>query len=573
MPSGGFLLQVALDSSCVVNLLSTREQSPPDLLRLVRLAMDGRIRVNVTPILDLEVPVGDDDDVVERRGYIRQNLDQFPVSEISESRRDERDQLAEKLLRLLWPNVTPGSRKHANSLRDCKHIASHRICGGDLFVTLDEELTTKARAHASEVGIEVLSPADAVRRVLPASGTPRSRSWNPVVRRAQRDDRGEIKQLLAPIRDSYDDFDAWLGKALGEKEMWVAQLDDRIGAVAVWSKKTETTVKLATFFVGDDHQRKGLGPHLLFHQLRHWIDQGFTKVFVTVSSERLDALAFFLLYGFRIEGSSARRYKSDAVEFVLAKHLFYEVVQDDDLDRFLTEVGHQVFDLPEDPKVRASRSWFLPPSFGGLQAIRRSDGSVERVEVRRGDEVGRTLTVSELEELVYPARLALRERKAFMVPIMPHWADRMMHVPRPQGQLFASKDKLALRTDNTYYGHPYYADMDLNGAPALFYVSQPDKLVAGFARIVERVIAEPEDLFLRFDRLGVYGLEDIRGHVKTRGPLAGCAMAIRFAWWVPFPNRVGLEELRSMGLHHPQHIEAIDYSAYERLLAAGGVTW
>ena len=568
------MFQFTLDTSCVVNLLSAREQSPPALLRLVRLALDSRLHLGVTDVVDDEVPRGDGEEEVQRRAYIRQKLRQFPVTSISPSRSAERDALAEEFLGVLWPNVEDGSRKHGNSLRDCSHLACHRICGRDLFVTLDQELARKAQAHADKLAVAVLGPAEALARVEPEPPSPvGAGAWDPVVRRAKEDDRGEIKALLAPIRDSYDDFDAWLGGALTKKELWVAQLDDRIGAVAVWSKKTETTVKLATFFVGDDYRGRALGPHLLFHQLRHWIGMGISKVFVTVSSERLEALTFFLDYGFRIEGSSARRYKSTAVEFILAKHLFYEVVADEDLDTFLGEVGRQVFDLPAHPQVRASRSWFLPPSFGALSPARDDSGGVSHVEVLREGEVGRQMSISELEELVYPARFALHGRKAYMIPIMPQWADRLMHVPRRQVSMFSSNDKLALRTDNTYYGHPFYVDEDICEAPALFYVSRPDKMVAGFARIVERTIAEPEDLYLRYERTGIYGLDDIRGHVKKSGSLRGCAMAIRFAWWVPFPNPVGLNELRAMGLHHPQHIEAIDYADYEMLLEAGGVTW
>lgn len=568
------MLQLTLDTSCVVNLLSARERSPPALLRLVRLALDSRVQVGVTDVVDDEVPQGDGQEAIRRRAYIRQKLRLFPVTAISESRIAERDALAERFLVVLWPNVEDGSRKHGNSLRDCRHLASHRVCGRDIFVTLDQELARKAQAHAETLDVVVLGPVEALELAEPVPvSSPSAGPWNPVVRRAGEDDRGEIKALLAPIRDSYDDFDAWLGGALTKKELWVAQLDQSIGAVAVWSKKTETTVKLATFFVGDDYRGRALGPHLLFHQLRHWIGMRVSKVFVTVSSERLDALTFFLDYGFRIEGSSARRYKSTAVEFILAKHLFYEVVPEESLDKFLNKISRQVFDLPGHPKVRASRSWFLPPSFGALSPVTDSTDVVSHVEVLRNGEVAREMSISELEELVYPARFALHGRKAYMIPIMPQWADRLMRVPRPQMSMFASKDKLALRTDNTYYCHPFYMDADIRDAPALFYVSNPDKMVAGFARIVDRTLAEPEDLYLRFERTGIYGLDDIRGHVKKTGEWQGCAMAIRFAWWVPFPNPVGLDQLRAMGLHHPQHIEAIDYADYEKLLMAGGVTW
>jgi len=567
------LTLVTLDTSCVVSLISTREKCPPELLRLVRLAMDGQINVCVTEIVDKEVPQDGGESAIQRRAYIRSKLAQFPETRISSSRSAQRDELAQRFLGILWPNAEGNSRGYEHSKRDCLHLACHRLCGGDLFVTLDKGLARKARTHADELGIVVLEPAGALQRVedqTPSAGA--DGVWDPVVRRALEDDRGDVKDLLNPVRASYDDFDSWLGSALQGKEVWVAQLNGCIGAVAVWSKKTDTTIKLATFFVGDDHRGRALGPHLLFHQLRHWIDMKISKVFVTVSSERLDALTFFLAYGFRIEGTSARRYKSTAVEFILAKHLFYEVVTDERVVEFLEQVGSQIFDLPTHQSVRNARNWFLPPSFGALRLAHDDSGSVTHVDVFREDGVARSIAISELEELLYPARFALRGRKAYMIPIKPQWADRLMDIPRHQLTMLGSRDGLALRTDNTYYCHPYFAGHELCEAPALFYVSSPDQIVAGFARIVERTIAEPEDLFLKYERTGIYGLDEIRRHIKKSGPDQGCAMAIRFAWWVPFPRPVGLKELRAMGLHHPQHIEAIDYADYEKLLAAGGVT-
>lgn len=568
------MLQVTLDTSCVVNLLSVREQSDPALLRLMRLALDSRVHIAVTEVVDDEVPEGDGREEVQRRAYARQNLQQFPVVRITSPGRAECDVLASEFLAVLWPNAAEGSGKYENSLQDSRHLACHRMCGRDIFITRDLKLLRKAQAHRDKLGVEVLAPVETLARVEPEPSSSSSvDEWDPVVRPARDEDRGKIKALLAPIRGSYDDFDAWLGGALTKKELWIAELDENVGAVAVWSKKTEATVKLATFFVGDDYRGRALGPHLLFHQLRHWIGLRISKVFVTVSSERLEALSFFLDYGFRIEGVSARRYKSTAVEFILAKHLFYEVVADDKFDAFTRELGAQVFDLPAHSDVRSAASWFLPPNYGELSPIRDRKGAVTHVEVVCNDENRRQISLAQLEELVYPARLSLHGRKAYMIPIRRAWADRLMHLPDKQMPLLKNKDKLALRTDNTYYCHPCYEKLDVCGAPALFYVSGRDKMVAGFARIVERRIDEPEELYLRYERSGIYSLDDIRGHMKKSGPRQGCSMAIRFAWWVPFAAPVSLEQLRGMGLHHPQRIQAIDYADYEMLLEAGGVNW
>ena len=155
-------MNLALDTSCVVNLLSPDERPKPELVAVLREAMLNRVRISVTPIVDVEISRGDADPSrpADHRPNIRASLQQFPVARISPEREAERDAIAQQLLALLWPNVTPGSRKHGNSLRDCKHLASHRLCGGDAFVTLDEELHKKASRLADEMGLAVLSPSD-----------------------------------------------------------------------------------------------------------------------------------------------------------------------------------------------------------------------------------------------------------------------------------------------------------------------------------------------------------------------------------------------------------------------------
>jgi hypothetical protein len=101
-------------------------------------------------------------------------------------------------------------------------------------------------------------------------------------------------------------------------------------------------------------------------------------------------------------------------------------------------------------------------------------------------------------------------------------------------------------------------------------------MVAGFARILDCRIAEPEDLFVEFGDIGVYRLENIKSHVDQRpgGRYAGCAMALRFAWWVPFKTPVDLGTLRSdFEMEHPQTVTPIPHVTYERLLGTGGIDW
>jgi len=568
--------RLALDTSCVVNLLTPAEDVDGDLLRIIRLGTEARTRLIVTPLVDIEVPGGDVGTPGDGEpSFVRSRLAMFAEEPVSEERRRERDELGRRYHELLWPNANPESNGWEHQRRDCLHLASLKLLGGGVFVTLDERLRKKARRSNEELGCLVCSPAEVVASI-PASPRHSKDRYGAVVRRAKTDDGDAVARLMDPIRSSYPNFDAWKTKALGEKNAFIGVFDGEVAGISVWSAKDDRVVKLSTFYVGDDHQGRGLGPHLLFHQLRLWVTEGYEKVYVTVSSERLHALEFFLQYGFRIEGASMRRYKAGSTEFVLAKHLFYEEIDDDGLVPFLDRLSREVFELPDHARVRSARSWFMPPRQRSFEPVRDTELSVRGVAVVEDGQTVDTLGLNELEELVYPARLSLGERTAFIIPIQPSWADALMEIPRAQGSLFPNADKLRLRTDNAYFCAPRFGPERLNGSPVLFYVSQTDKAVAGFARILECRVAPPDDLFAEFGDIGILGLNAIREHARSPGDgrYAGKAMALRFAWWVPFERPVGLDELRSeFAMSHPQTITSVPYTTYGQILKKGGIAW
>lgn len=573
-----FPTRIALDTSCVINLLSPSEEPDPDLLRLVRIATEGRTRLIVTPIVHLEVPAeGDSADTrsLEAQQFIRKRLGMFAEDPISPERRAERDALGERFHGLLWPNAQPGSRTSEHGRMDCLHLASLKLLGGGVFVTLDAKLMRKAENHAQALGCEILLPCDVIRRI-PTPSPARRADPGAVVRQARPDDAEAVTLLMAPIRSAYPNFDAWCSRALQEKHAFIGLFDGQVAGISVWSPKDDRVVKLSTFYVGDDFQGRGLGPHLLFHQLRLWVEHRYEKVFVTVSSERLHALEFFLGYGFRIEGAATRRYKAGATEIILSKHLFYDEVKDDDLDDFLGRLSRDVFSLPKSKWVQASDNWFIPPRQREVRGLRDGRGHVEGVGMFEDGKLCSRMSLHDMEEIIYPARLAVSGREAFLIPIRPAWADAMMEVSRSQGTLFPNTDKLRLRTDNAYYCSPRIGAERLTGSPALFYVSTPDKVVAGVARILDCQVALPEVLFLEFGDIGVYGLKNIKEHVPRSGSgqYAGKAMALRFAWWVPFPLPVPLEQLKSrFGISHPQTITPISYEIYTKIMLAGGLDW
>lgn len=567
-----------LDTSCALNLLKSDEQPDEDLLRLIRLGLSSRLQIRITATALEEVDSGLSSGQ-ESRPNVRKRLEQFPVSNVSPERRAERDHKTAELLALLWPNVQVGSGNYDNCLRDCQHLAAHYLCAGSVFVTRDTTLRRKAQHQELRTGVRILNPTEALACEETASNRNGSNNQAPdiAVRSARDDDAAEIKRLLDPLKDRYPDFDGWLNKTLHDPGTVVnlGVVESNIAGIAVWKPKDSRVVKLSTFFVGSEYRSEGLGQHLLFHQMRAWIARGYEKAIVTVSGGLSDLLPFFMRYGFRIEGASTRRYQAGETEMVLAKHFFYERIDDTSRDGFAQRLAKEVYSLPQRQDVRDPDNWFSPPAVMSTDDVAWSNESVPVLNLHdpRTNQA-RTLSVSELEEMFYPARFAFAGRSAYLIPIQPRWADRLMSIKRPQGKLFADPaDKLLLRTDNAYYCSPRYQPDDLKGAPVLFYVSSPDMVIAGMGRILECRVAEPEDLFIDFSDLGIYGLNEIRQHIVKIGPRKGQAMGLKFGWWVPFSTPIGKDKLTDFGTAYPQTITAISYAKFENLVNAGGISW
>jgi N-acetylglutamate synthase-like GNAT family acetyltransferase len=563
----------SLDTSCVLNLLNPDEPIDDALVKLLRLGLLGVVHLFVTDACPKEVAAAQ----AGRRAEIAKRASMLPVLELAAERTLDRDRLAQQFFSQLWPNSSGTSKMADHGRRDCEHLASHVLSDAAAFVTRDVRLLDKVRAKAPHPRLVVLSAAEALQKAEASQPKPLSfatRSFG--VRRATTNDRDAIKALLDPVRRDYHDFDGWLRATLDDPRT-IVNLGVVNGATiegaAIWKPKDDRTAKLSTFYMRPEARKLGLGQHLLFHCLRQWVEKKVERAYVTASATHEDIISFCLAFGFRIEGAAQRRYASGDTELVLTKHLMYERVTDDAIPAWLERTASTVFSVHPNTPSCASKNWFIPPAHAARKATWNED---ERAMVL-ADEGGaglQVLGIREVEDLFYPIRFPLAGRSAYVVPIQPQWADRMMDMPRRQEALFRVADKLMLRIDNAYYCAPVYADDDLEGAPIIFYVSSPTSALTGIARVITRVVAEPEDLFLRFGQLGIYSLEEIRRHVATRGSQAGSAMAMHFGWWLPFAQPLALERLSDFGMKgHPQRTLRIGYDQFEAMMRAGGIEW
>ncbi|MBW4616494.1 MAG: GNAT family N-acetyltransferase [Desmonostoc vinosum HA7617-LM4] len=569
-----------IDTSCVLNLLNTHESVDQELVVLLKFGFMDAVKLVVTEQLSAEV-IGN---AGNQRPEIAQRIGILPVHSVSPQRCAERDSLAQNLFQKFWSNAVPGSGNAEHGYRDCLHLASHKLCGGNVFVTRDETLRKKVRTHGGSFGIITLSPTEAVARIqhelLPLAQTEVS---SPVIRLSQADDKDALKNLLEPLKNFYLDFDNWLSKTLNDQNarINIASIENNpISAIAIWKKKDQLTAKLSLFYITPESRKTGLGQHLLFYCIREWIENRFEKVIVTTSQENAELLTFFTRYGFRIEGISQRRYQringKSSAELVLAKHFFYQRITEADINIFINNLVSTIFSVPNNENIIANSNWFVPPLNINIQAkLHETNSSKRLILYTNNDQEINNFAISDLEKLFYPVRFAFNNRLAYLVPIQPRWANKMIQINNTQTQLNSyAYDRLFLRTDNVYYCYPWYADKDVVGAPILFYISSPESIIGGIGYILERHIALPEDLFLKFGGIGVYQIHNIQNHIKQKGSSIGCAMALRFGWWVPFTNPISRSRLNKFGIKGvPQHMQSISYQQYEDILKEGGLEW
>ena len=128
------------------------------------------------------------------------------------------------------------------------------------------------------------------------------------------------------------------------------------------------------------------------------------------------------------------------------------------------------------------------------------------------------IETANLEHSLWPARLLDLELPCYIVPIRPEWATSLLGLD----QLLARDDVLGLSREHVYFKSPRNSP----AAPAriAWYESRNARAIVAVSSLVEVATGSPDDLYSRFQRLGVYRREDV--HAVAAG---GVAAALRFA--------------------------------------------
>jgi predicted nucleic acid-binding protein len=159
----------------------------------------------------------------------------------------------------------------------------------------------------------------------------------------------------------------------------------------------------------------------------------------------------------------------------------------------------------------------------------------------------------ELEKLLYPTKIIDANILNFVIPIKPHWAKELFDEELARESLFGvSRSELALNWESVYYrstqstpvnfGYParilWYVSTDRDGA----YKSK-NSTICACSTLDEVAIGNSKQLYLKFQRLGVFKLEDIKLIPKNA---KNEIMAVKFSNTEIFKNPISLDKIHEI---------------------------
>lgn len=155
-----------------------------------------------------------------------------------------------------------------------------------------------------------------------------------------------------------------------------------------------------------------------------------------------------------------------------------------------------------------------------------------------------------IERLLFPGKIIDAEIPNFIIPIQPRWAKDLFDSDLARQTLFGSKIELAFNREAVYYRSVRNSRGLKAPCRIIWYVSQDDyKSYCGISSIRacsfvdEIIIAQPKNLYQRFQRLGVYKLADITNVNQDKD---GNIMAIRFSNTELFKYSINLTKVQEI---------------------------
>lgn len=398
-------------------------------------------------------------------------------------------QKAEQLLRPLFPNLAA-----LRDESDFRHIVRALAGGAGVFVTRDQPILNRADEVYRACGLPIVRPAELIGRL---DELLREREY-------QRFQVAGTNRIFRQRVSSADDA-----------------LIDAIKAPDEAKRHLQAT--LQPLFA--DPQR------FACVAIRDRADE-VLAFYVLERQEQFDYIHLFRICSHRLAGTLARSILTglsyQAAQNGKAGVLVGEPRLSDDLLAACTDLGFLPVHVG---RLKLVVSGVHPASVlaDRLEGFGLKDAAIGRVLTALRCPLD-TATASEVEHLLWPAKVADAELPSFIVPIRPEFAQHLFDEHLAKQSLFGADVDLALNPESVYYRSACQRILECPGR-ILWYVSKKGKFagtmrIRACSRIAEVCIGKPKSLFKRFQRLGVYEWADVLG--TARKDFERDIMAVRF---------------------------------------------
>ena len=171
-------LKITLDTNCIINAFDEQHRSATStehIERLFELLQLGEVDVAVTTRVSSDLL---NDPNSERKAHIQKRAS--TISVVGTVGRwgvsnwgggdfwagQEQISTIETIQKILFPSLSPQSKRYANKRNDIDHLAGHLLNGRDVFVTDDvRDIWSKREQLKEKLGILIMKPVECVRLI------------------------------------------------------------------------------------------------------------------------------------------------------------------------------------------------------------------------------------------------------------------------------------------------------------------------------------------------------------------------------------------------------------------------
>lgn len=348
-----------------------------------------------------------------------------------------------------------------------------------------------------------------------------------------------IKVIDEELSSLYPGFPQWLVKTINSSETIfnVAYRDGKAVGVAIWKPKGNGIAKLSTLFVTEEHRRSGIGRNLILTCLQQWKVEKIRRAFVTTA--KVELVPFFERYGFWVEGIGREIYEREGhePEWFLTKLLFHEP---DSNKQDAVKKAQILFPAI----IQSSYNHF------GRKEVNQISCSNAMIQLKASDEtLINEFSLHAWFNLTHPAESFFTSQTAYIIPIRPQFLIQIFQAGK-----------------TVYYGRCSCIQDDMRGALLIFYVSKPISGVVAIARIINRYIGTPPQLYNDLGMKGVLSLQEIGTEGQRR-------QAVEFDHLMPLQQVIHLNDLISNGVLKgaPQSMHSLPMDRYKKAVELGGL--